>query len=499
MKKELYRIVGAFLVLCGLTIVVWKHRKGEEATKSKKEEEEKLIKLDLGISERMAVTTANGKVVFEKRPKDEKGKYTDLFAPLSLELDSISEWMMVSPVKAPVDTYSIKSILDNLKDLKSEKTISDTEENAVEYNLEKPPLQIDFFDKGSNTPKLAVKVGDENSAKSGLYVQVSNIGPKIFLTTSTSLDSIKNRSVFDWRAKEVIGFKDVKKVKKVSFEYNRKGKKEKLLVLKEGNEWKIREPKKLPGDDSAVEGFLGDLKSLRATEFVSEDVKKDSAKFGLSKPFAKFLIVFDSDLGEQERKIFFAEPVKKEKDKKNLYLMREDLPYIFAISETNKEKLFKELKQLVMKKPLHVSQESITQLWLSKAEEELEVVKKDGKWMFTKPKSESVNEFRISSLLWKLIDFKADEYVGDKQPPKWGKQKLAIRIQAADKTKEAQFFETEKADTLGAKVVGEPPLFFLFKRTDYEDFIKAVDGLIETLKPSPTPTPSVTETATPSP
>src|SRR5258705_6733984 len=102
-----------------------------------------------------------------------------------------------------------------------------------------------------------------------------------------TLDYLKKRKTADWRAKEVVGIKDLKKVTHVHAEYLDGGKKTELNLIRNEKGWMSEGADKLPLDEKGVEAFLADIKSIRATEIVGDEADKEAGKFGFDHPYAK--------------------------------------------------------------------------------------------------------------------------------------------------------------------------------------------------------------------
>src|SRR3990172_270071 len=112
MKKDVLRIVISLAGLVGLVLFVYWHRKRKFEKEEKAEEEKKIVSVDFEAIGRIVLTAKEtGRLVLERREKDPQGKYSDAWAPLSYEFDSLSEWRLAEPVKALPDYYSVNTLI----------------------------------------------------------------------------------------------------------------------------------------------------------------------------------------------------------------------------------------------------------------------------------------------------------------------------------------------------------------------------------------------------
>ncbi|HLG19888.1 MAG TPA: DUF4340 domain-containing protein [Bdellovibrionota bacterium] len=474
MKKDVLRILVSLALLVGLVGFVAWHRKQKAAKDDKAEEEKKIAQIDMEAIGRIVVDAKEGgKIVFVRRTKDAQGKFSDEWAALSNEFDSVSDWAIVEPIKSLPDYWSVNTLINNIKDLTSTKVISEKGENRATYNLENAPLGIDLYEKNVENPKLTVRVGDQNSAKSGPYLQTS-ASPQIVLGSNT-LDYLKTRKPSDWRKKEIIGFKDLSKVKRVEITYDDKGKKNSVAASRGEAGWTLTKPEGLPADGRAIENFLSDVKSLHANTIPSDDAAKDAKSYGLDKPYAKIDIAAAEESGEKHWTVLIGRKFEKNKD---IYVRRMDFPQVYAVREGMKGTLTKQVKDWVRKKPFSADKGIITDVLLVNRGKTTELGKKGNTWTLVKPVEDRVNSDQVAALLTKIVEFQAGEFLGTKAPAGFGKPQVSIQVTVGGKKRDLSFFDPGSVKDLQGKS-SSPDLYYRFSRAAYDGLVTAFQGARE--------------------
>lgn len=474
MKKDWLRIAIALAVLGGLTVFTSLRRKHEAEKSEKEEESKKLLTANLDDMDRLSIVTPEGTVTLQRRPKDAAGKYTDSFAPLSDEFDTISPWGVTAPYSAVAEYFNANSLIDMLKSLTYTKVIDEKGEKPGSYNLEKPPIVLTLFGKGKTEPAVTIKIGDENSAHSGLYIQAST-SPRIVLG-GYSLNFLRSRKADEWRKKEIFGIKDLKTVKSLELSYEGSPA---IRMTKEASGWQIVSPEALPGDESAIESLLSDLKSLRLEKVVSENADADAKAYGLDHPYATFSMKVALPGGDQEKKLWIGGKIEKDK---SIYVRRSGMSQIFAVRYALKDSLTKKVTDLVGKSPLKMSEADLTSMVLIKEGQVTELQKKDGKWALVKPVADEASANDAASFLEKAIALKAKTYVGRKAAAT-GKPLATLRISAGANTKELSFSTSTDGKELSGRLT-KPELFYTFEKGPVDELIAAASMLRERRMPS---------------
>lgn len=461
--KDLWKILIALLVLVGMVLFGSWHKKKTFLANEAEEKASKLVSADWNGLTRIHIRTRTEDIVLEKRPTGEKGEYTDRWAFLSDEFDSVSSWAITKPVEALADYYTVDTLVDNLRNLTSKKVIDEKGADPKAYNLVDPPALIELFGKDPKAAPIQVRIGDENSAKTGIYIQTS-LSPKIELTANT-LDYMKTKTALDLRKKEILGIKDLTKVGKLDLKYVKDKKAVAISAVNENGQWRLRTPDEVPADRAAIDGILSDLKSLRANSIVSEDARADAKKFGLDHPFAEVETLVTTAHGDRKLKIEIGSKIETDKD---IYLVRSDLPQVFTVRGSLKDNFTKDFSQLVSKAPFEMKAEAVSHIEIEVPENPtVKLSKKEGKWLLEEPVADEADQAKIESMIPRIASILAVEYLGKSPPKEFGrKPAMTIRLVSEKAREELVMVDYDKMkEMIGKTTSGR---FYRIKRYDHD-------------------------------
>jgi Domain of unknown function (DUF4340) len=186
------------------------------------------------------------------------------------------KWMVVKPVKALANQGSVKSMIDNMKELKAKEIIASQADDALkkDYNLDPGHVLHVVAWKGAD------KKVDDFFGKTGSRGEMMMVEGKPGIYSASGFSSyLYNRSVSEWRDKEIFKF-DEANVVNVTID-NKNGK---FSFTKDGEKWagtfKGKPIERF--DEEKVKDVLRTFKLLNADDFGDE--KKTAADTGLDKP-----------------------------------------------------------------------------------------------------------------------------------------------------------------------------------------------------------------------
>ena len=210
----------------------------------------KLIDADSNDVTRILVTPADGKqMVLEKTG---------------------ATWRMLEPVNAPADTFNVEDLARQLTGLQSRGELKT--DKLTSSGLEHPRYSVELTAKGK-AYKLAL--GDKNEIGDTLYARL-NDRDKIDIVPSAVYDQLK-KPAKTYRSTKLVNV-STDQVRQLAF--TRLGKMTKLE--KQGNDWQVIEPTKMPADSTAVSDLLFAITGLNAAEFV--EGQSTSQSYGLDNP-----------------------------------------------------------------------------------------------------------------------------------------------------------------------------------------------------------------------
>jgi hypothetical protein len=184
-------------------------------------------------------------------------------------------WEVTAPVKAKANATNVRSLLDNLKELKVKESIDRTAATYGQYELtdEKAVHVIAYKEDGG-------KLADVYFGKSGSRGQMMRVGGKEGVWVASGYSSyLYTREVKNWRETAVLKFEDANAIqasienKNGLFSFSKNGDKWAGSYTKRDKDGKLEkkaEKKWEKFDEGKVKDMLRAFKSLTAEDFADE-------------------------------------------------------------------------------------------------------------------------------------------------------------------------------------------------------------------------------------
>lgn len=227
--------------------------------------------------DKISITNADkGEVVLEKKGTDKDAK-----------------WEVTKPVKAPANQANVKSLLDNLKELKAKEVISaaPSDDQKKEFQFDKDKAVHVVVYKGSD------KKLDASFGKSGARGQMAMIEGKPSIYGVTGYSSyLYAREVKGWRDTEILKFDDANATSMTI-----EGKHGTLSFTK-GDKWggSFKDKPIADFDEEKVKDAIRAFKALNAEDFGDG---KSPADTGLAEPEGKVTINLKDNAGKYVLKV----------------------------------------------------------------------------------------------------------------------------------------------------------------------------------------------------
>lgn len=224
------------------------------------------------------------------------------------------KWFVAQPVDYPANVQNVKSLLDNVKEIKTKELIDPAAASYAEYGLDEPKAVHVVAYKGAD------KAFDAYFGKSGGRGQMARKAGQDGVYAISGYSSFYyTRDVKNWRDNEIAKFDDAA-VTRVDLK-NEQGE---YVFKKDGDSWTgtLKNAKIERFDEAKVKDMLRALKALNADDFADN---KSDAETGLDKPAA--LVTINLKEGA---------PIKlavgKVSSGENRYLKREGNPQTYIVS-----------------------------------------------------------------------------------------------------------------------------------------------------------------------
>jgi hypothetical protein len=200
------------------------------------------------------------------------------------------KWMVTKPVKALANQGSVKSMLDNMKELKAKEVIAKEADDSLkkDYNLDPGHVLHVTSWKGAD------KKMDDYFGKTGSRGEMTMVEGKPSIYSTSGFSSyLYNRAANEWRDKEIFKFDDANVVN-ATIE-NSHGK---FSFTKNADKWSATFKDKPIDrfDEDKVKDFVRLYKQLNADDFGDE--KKTVADTGLDKPDGTVSLTLKDNAGK---------------------------------------------------------------------------------------------------------------------------------------------------------------------------------------------------------
>lgn len=184
-------------------------------------------------------------------------------------------WEVTAPVKAKANATNVRSLLDNLKELKVKESIDRTAATYGQYELsDDKAVHVTAYKEGGE------KLADLYFGKSGSRGQMMRVGGKDGVWVASGYSSyLYTREVKNWRETAVLKFEDANAIqvsvenKNGTFSFSKNGDKWAGSYTKRDKDGKLAkkpEAKWEKFDEGKVKDMLRAYKSLTAEDFADE-------------------------------------------------------------------------------------------------------------------------------------------------------------------------------------------------------------------------------------
>ncbi len=257
-EQKIYTATGVLVVLLGSLWLVQKNAKDDAVAHSQAAASAALPEVKLPADDVDKVTkiqiknAGKGEVVLEKEGDN---------------------WKLTKPVNYPANQQNVKSLLDNLKEVKLKDTIDNGTGQYATYELDdEKAVHVQVF-------KDTAKGIDLYFGKSGTRGQMTRLSDKDGVYVASGYSSfLYTRETKDWRDRDVMKFEDANVVS-----VNLKNDNGVFSFSQNGDKWTgTFKGKPIPSlDGDKVKDMLRTYKSLSAEDFADD---KPPSETGLDKP-----------------------------------------------------------------------------------------------------------------------------------------------------------------------------------------------------------------------
>jgi len=314
---------------------------------------------------------------------------------LEFQKNAEGEWLIIKPLEAKADKYEVNRLAEEFADLRIERVVDEEPADLEKYGIPKKEMSLYFKDK---EPQVKILIGMENPLDNTFFAKRENETRVVLL--SSSLKNLLEKSVFDYRQKDIFKFKtdEAKSIKL-------RAKKIQWEALKKEEEWFLKKPVKALVKSSKINDILYSLSNLKAKEFVSEEKTKEEIKnYGLDQ--ADYEVSLSIPLSNQEVTIFI------HKDDEKVYATTSLSPKIIEIEDSIISDLEKKAEELREKEVANFYSWEVNRLHIKKGNIALTLAKdEENKWHFKSQDKEEADKNKIETFIRKIENLEATEFI----------------------------------------------------------------------------------------
>jgi hypothetical protein len=325
---------------------------------------------------------------YPKRPTDQE---------ILLEKDSDNQWQIVKPMTFPADQSEVQSLLSSIGSMRMERVVEEKAQDLKVYGLDQPEIKLSVKLKDQEEHLL---FGDSGPVGSTLYVMRS--GENTVRLTDQFYKTSLTKTVNDLRKKEVMDL-DPPSVKQLTLQYPGQT----FILAKEDGQWWIKKPLIFRADDEVISDMLGELKRLRAKEFV------DQVSTELLKSFRhpRLKVEVESENGATTTLSIFKVPGPVKGEQKTYAVTKSSNP-VYLIDAKAVTDLEKDLFSLRDKHLLAFDSGQVHAIEIRKASDEPLTIRREGNdWSLDGQTLEESKVQKVTDFLRDLSELKADKLV----------------------------------------------------------------------------------------
>jgi len=306
-------------------------------------------------------------------------------------------WRIVEPVQAMGDDSALDGIVNFFTTANVERTISSDPSEYNVFGLDPAQSMIVLI---RSDVVDTVFVGDKTPTGEFQFARKSGT-PQVFLT-STSLKTNADKTLYDLRNKNVLGFTKTN-VRRLKLE-NTTGTFE---LSKNGADWKLTVPGQFDADATEIDKLLNRLNDEEAEEFIDEN-PNNLRQYGLATPDTKIELLLGTDLANKT--LLIGNAIDDA-----YYAMDESRTPVFKVDSAFVHTFDVDLYTLRNKTIADFNSSDADSVVLEFSGQTIVCTKDTSNaWLTVEPKARTVKSWKMRTLLSTVSDLHVDEFVTEK-------------------------------------------------------------------------------------
>lgn len=202
---------------------------------------------------------------------------------IRVKLPKDEKWMLEKPITARADHKKVFEFLGIFANAEVKEFIAETKDNLAAYGLDKPAVELLFWQDGDANPRIRLKVGKRSPEKRGYFCSM-NDRDNVFLLEEDTVLSIP-RQAKELRSRELFFF-DRGDLKRIEI---REASKATVLVKDVDKEWRKNNINGEKIDFNVINELIDGLRNVEIRDFVTNS-PGDLKEYGLDPPAIQILL-----------------------------------------------------------------------------------------------------------------------------------------------------------------------------------------------------------------
>jgi len=316
--------------------------------------------------------------------------------PLLTEKEGGSWYFVKDSRKYKANSNIILSMIDDLRNMKIDKIISEKPGDIIEFGLKDPRVEVI-----ARTPdkRYILLIGGEAPVGSGAYIQVGDEN-KVLLVGKGEVNTFLDHSENDLRDKQVLALNQ-ENIKGLRFKSNDSSFE---LLMKDG-EWVANGiPEFVQIDQARVSAILTTFINLKIDGFEDDEPKNLSA-YGLSEPSAEIEMFED---GKSIRVLFGDKKVNGD-----YYVKLASESTVYSVSKFVFVQIPENVNDIRVRKIIDLDSDKVSGVEITEGETNISLIKKGGDWNFEENGSLKANKKQVDEFLEKVENLEVEKFVDD--------------------------------------------------------------------------------------
>jgi len=316
------------------------------------------------------------------------------------EEESKVQWKITAPVETPGDSFTIKSLIDMLKEAKMEEVVQDNLQKLNDYGLKEPEFSVRFNYRGEKE-SMGIDFGIKTLDNKRVFART--LDSENIISVPIELEGNLKKSLFDLRDKRIciVEKDDIVKVFMLT------GSTAYMLEKKGEDEWYFSDGVKASA--SRVDLLTGTLRWGNFSEVVEESAQNIESfqKYGFDKP----RLFLNFELKDGGKYSFIVGDVIKENDAEFYYATRSTDNMIFQVKSDTIHRLVKSRFELKDRHIFNIQKEKVKGLVLKEKNGETYGFVKEGEnWKFSDSNKVIENGYKIDNIIRGILESEYEEY-----------------------------------------------------------------------------------------